>query len=84
MWIDDTTATPAAVGKSSKSWFLRHKILTAIAALFLVGAIGNAFGSDEVPATTATSDSRPTTSTSSTMNRPGVSGGPVWWLSRSA
>lgn len=28
---------------TGRSWFLRHKILTAIAALFIVGVVGSAF-----------------------------------------
>jgi len=49
-WIEDapTYGPPIGyqppAGPTRRNWFVRHKILTAVAALFVIGVVGSAFG----------------------------------------
>ena len=56
----------AAYAKAQQNWFLRHKILTAILALFVIGVIASAAGSGGDPKIPAAGNTDTTSDTSDT------------------
>ncbi|XVX20161.1 DUF4352 domain-containing protein [Actinomycetota bacterium] len=54
-WQPTNPPAPPAPAPKQKSWFARHKILTGLLALFLLGGIGSAMGGGDGAATDAAS-----------------------------
>lgn len=63
---------PPAPAAPRKSWFARHKILTAILALVVIGGLANALGGgdDEAPDRPATAASEPASGESAPADEP--------------
>jgi hypothetical protein len=73
VWVDDgapSAPEPLVVPAGRKNWFLRHKILTAVGALLLLGilssALGGAGGGDPAPPAAAGKPTSSPTANSST------------------
>lgn len=69
-------AAAKAYGKSQRNWFARHKILTAIGALFIIGVIGTAAGGGSKTNTSA-GDPLATTSDAATTQPTAEAPAPV-------
>jgi len=69
VWVDDGLTTPASSPASTKgSWFKRHKILTGLGALLVVGGVGVALGGGDDPTTPVAGGTKPVPTSSSTSS----------------
>jgi hypothetical protein len=75
-------SAPVPVAPLQKNWFLRHKIITAVLVLFVVGLIGSAAGANDGSKPTASSTKQQLTSTTpsksaATDSKPSPSSAPT-------
>ncbi len=71
VWVDDGSTAPAPSPASAKgSWFKRHKILTGLGALLVVGGVSTALGGGDDPTAPVAGGTKPvpTSSTSSSSS----------------